>query len=197
MPFWRSPSPAGAGGGAVYEINTTAASDGRYKTDRIPLTHVLEKLATLQLYDFAWTADAVNIGKPPGQRDIGLIAQDVERVFPQFVGRLTAGGDRGEYMHVRYNLLSSVLVQGVNELHEALNVQMGRAASDRVQLHRHSVSIDHLQRELRTTQEELRDKEERLARLEHAQSQLSDAEQRIARLESLVESLISISERKM
>ena len=62
-------------------------SDARLKTDLLPVTDILERVDQLQLYDFEWNEKARLAGKVPGQRETGLIAQDVERVFPQFVGQ--------------------------------------------------------------------------------------------------------------
>jgi hypothetical protein len=89
------------------------ASDARFKTNVTPLTHVLEKLEQLRGVSFEWNeASAPLTGHTPGQRDIGVIAQEVEAVFPELV---TTWGDEG-YKAVAYEKLTGVLIAAVKEL---------------------------------------------------------------------------------
>jgi hypothetical protein len=94
-------------------------SDARLKTNITPLTHVLEKLAQLRGVSFEWNEAAVPVtGHMPGQRDIGVIAQEVEVLFPEFV---ITGPDG--YKAVAYDKLSSVLIAAAKELKAATEAQ--------------------------------------------------------------------------
>src|SRR5262249_15678537 len=95
-------------------------SDARLKTHVTPLTHVLEKVAQLRGVSFAWNAAAAPLtGHTPGQRDIGVIAQEIEGVFAEVV---TAWGEDG-YKAVAYDKLTGVLLAAVNELQAAMDAQ--------------------------------------------------------------------------
>lgn len=52
-------------------------SDENFKTDITPLESALEKITQLNGYSFTW--------KDTRKKDIGLIAQEVEKIFPDLV----------------------------------------------------------------------------------------------------------------
>lgn len=72
---------------------------------------VLDKLAKLRGVTWEWNDDAAIYGKQPGTRDAGVIAQDVEAVFPDLVTTAPEG-----HKLVNYNGLVGVLVEAVKEL---------------------------------------------------------------------------------
>jgi len=95
-------------------------SDARLKTNVTSLTHVLEKLDQLRGVSFEWNeASGPLTGHRPGQRDIGVIAQEVEAVFPELV---TTWGDEG-YKAVAYEKLTGVLIAAVKELKAETDTQ--------------------------------------------------------------------------
>ena len=78
--------------GDVFATSFTP-SDSRLKSQVTPLTHVLEKLAQLRGVSFEWNEAAAPLtGRTPGQRDIGVIAQEIEALFPSL---LPLGGQKG------------------------------------------------------------------------------------------------------
>ena len=86
-------------------------SDARLKTNIKPFPQVLDKLAQLEPVHFNW-----NPSNPPQLRvgsglQTGLIAQQVEPLFPDMV---TMGEDG--YRRVNYGQLPYLLLQGVREL---------------------------------------------------------------------------------
>jgi endosialidase-like protein/collagen triple helix repeat protein len=100
--------------------NVSSPSDARLKTNITPLTHVLEQLEQLRGVSFAWNDTAASLtGHTPGQRDIGVIAQEVEAVFPELV---TTWGEDG-YKAVAYEKLTGVLLAAVKELKAETNIQ--------------------------------------------------------------------------
>ena len=84
----------------------TQSSDRRLKTDIHPLTDALAGLARLQPVRYRFREGT---NRPEGAH-IGLIAQEVQAVFPELV---SAGADG--YLSVSYANLSAVLVQALHE----------------------------------------------------------------------------------
>src|SRR5262249_20965125 len=91
--------------GNVFATSFTP-SDARLKTQVTPLTQGLAKVAQLRAVSFAWSAAAAPLtGHAPGQPDIGVIAQELEAVFPELV--TTWGEDpEGPYKAVAYERLT-------------------------------------------------------------------------------------------
>jgi hypothetical protein len=84
----------------------------------------LEKLLSIRAVNISWQTDETN------KENLGLIAQDVENVFPQVVdeSKSFSETDDTEYLSVRYTELIPVLVKAIqelkaenNELREILN----------------------------------------------------------------------------
>lgn len=71
-----------------YEICTSQGncSDARYKRNLRPLDGVLHQVSRIGSYTFEWADNAHEIDKQPGEEEIGVIAQEVESVYPHLVG---------------------------------------------------------------------------------------------------------------
>lgn len=98
--------------GNLYPNTVIYASDRRLKTDIKPITDALDKLATLNPVTFRWDQDANKKYGFTGddRQHIGLIAQDVEKVFPETVITDAKGIKR-----VDYPALVSPLVEALKE----------------------------------------------------------------------------------
>jgi hypothetical protein len=94
----------------------TATSDERLKNINSNIENAIEKLLTLRTVNFSWKSDETN------KENLGLIAQDVEAVFPQVIekNKLNSGvdeqNDHTEYLGVKYTELIPVLVKAIQEL---------------------------------------------------------------------------------
>ena len=76
------------GGNGRFRYNIIAySSDERLKTNIKPIENALEKLMTLRGVTFDWTDEAGEAGFTPEQKynDVGVLAQEVEKVLPQLV----------------------------------------------------------------------------------------------------------------
>jgi hypothetical protein len=106
-----------ANNGDVFVNGTMVhSSDARLKTNIQPLTNVLEKLEQIRGVSYERVdAPAVADGSPR-RRDIGVIAQEVETVFPELV---TPSGYE-DYKAVAYQRLTAVLIEAVKELRAEL-----------------------------------------------------------------------------
>ena len=96
-----------------WQTNTPTPSDIRLKQNVRPLSHTLEKLQCLSGIRFTWkNEEEFGVGD-----QIGVIAQEVEAVFPELVSTVN---DR---KLVNYQSLIPVLIEAVKE-QQAILVQM-------------------------------------------------------------------------
>jgi len=97
----------------IIAAGSTFPSDERLKSQVVPLTHVLERLSGIQPISYEWNEQYEKMGyhRTPGERAIGLTAQEVERVFPELVSTF---GDHG-YKGLDYSRFSAVLLEGMKE----------------------------------------------------------------------------------
>ncbi len=102
-------------------------SDARLKRNIRPLTNTLDRLLTLRGYEFEFTPAAVEKGMVLPGRQNGLIAQEVEQVFPDWVGE-----DADGYKYVTERGVVALVVEAMRELrHEsALGTEVLRAEKD-------------------------------------------------------------------
>jgi hypothetical protein len=89
-----------------------ATSDKRLKTNIRPIKSALESLDAINGVTYNWNENAKSRGMTDESRQLGLIAQDVEKVFPEAVNTTQDG-----YKSVNYQSLVAPIVEGVKELH--------------------------------------------------------------------------------
>jgi hypothetical protein len=92
---------------ATGNIIAYVSSDERLKDNINPLSDSLEKLKNITPVDFSWKDHSKGWGSE-SPRDIGLLAQDVEKEFPTIVGTMNDG-----YKGIRYDRLVPVLVDSI------------------------------------------------------------------------------------
>jgi hypothetical protein len=103
-------------GNMVAAGNVSAYSDERLKEDVQPIKDALAKITLLDGVTFVWNNRSTLIGEP-GKADIGVIAQQVEKVFPEMVRASVDDPDTGEvYKTVSYSKLIPVLIEAIKEL---------------------------------------------------------------------------------
>ena len=98
--------------GSAHASSFPTSSDMRLKTDIKPLGQVLDKLDKLRGVSFEWNDLYKSMGRATGHREIGVVAQEVEAVFPELV---TTWGDE-HYRAVDHGRLTAVLIEAVKEL---------------------------------------------------------------------------------
>ena len=92
------------------------ASDIRLKGDIEPIANALEKVNSLSGFTYNWNQKGKDLGLVGGEHDslqVGLSAQDVEKVQPEVV-KPAAIGD--EYKTIQYEKLVPLLVESIKEL---------------------------------------------------------------------------------
>ena len=96
--------------------NVTAYSDIRLKEEIEPLQGSLDKLLGLNGVSFRWK-DLPDVVGHPGQKDFGIIAQEVEQVFPEVIHESPHESPEGDaYKTVAYDKLVPVLIEAIKEL---------------------------------------------------------------------------------
>ena len=96
-----------AAGAAIFNNNVTAFSDRRLKSDIQTVENALEKVEQLRGVTY------IRDDNVDGGQQLGVIAQEVEEVFPQVV--LTSDDERGT-KSVDYGRLTGALIEAVKEL---------------------------------------------------------------------------------
>jgi hypothetical protein len=94
---------------AAADVIAFASSDERLKENKVLLTDVLDKVNQLGGYEFDWIP-MEGIHENEGH-DIGVIAQEVEKVFPEIVTTRDNG-----YKAVKYEKLTAILIEAIKEL---------------------------------------------------------------------------------
>ena len=89
---------------------TSCSSDVRLKKNVTVISNALEKIGHLNGVSFEWN----DLSLSPGRRDIGVIAQDVERIFPSAVS--TEEGNGNHYKRVDYAVLVAPVIEAIKEL---------------------------------------------------------------------------------
>ncbi|WP_294317780.1 tail fiber domain-containing protein [uncultured Chryseobacterium sp.] len=103
-------------GGTVYTSRVQGTSDKRFKKDITPIYNATEKLNQLNGYTYTWRDRKEFPGQALGEgKDMGVIAQEVEKVFPDAVMTNKEG-----YKSVNYNALIPVLIESLKEAHREI-----------------------------------------------------------------------------
>ncbi len=79
------------------------SSDIRLKRDLVPLAGSLDKISKLKGYTFHW--------RNSGREDVGLVAQEVQDVFPELVH-----ASRNDKLGVQYGNLVAPMIEAIKEL---------------------------------------------------------------------------------
>jgi hypothetical protein len=104
--------------GNAYTTGTWGGSDARWKKNISDLGTVLNNLELLTPVSYNWRKDEFPDMHFDDSRQIGLVAQEVEKVFPDLVRT----DDKG-YKAVAYDKLSVVLLQGLKEQEQQIKSQ--------------------------------------------------------------------------
>ena len=102
-------------GDLEYTGNLTHTSDVRLKENLQPFTNTLDNLIQLNTYRFTWKQGIIPDLKLPASHQIGLIAQEVEKYFPEAVTLSTNG-----YKTVNYTMLGALVIPAIKELNNKI-----------------------------------------------------------------------------
>jgi hypothetical protein len=96
--------------GNVYANNFITPSDQRWKTNIKPIQNALDNVLKMQGVTYYWKVDEYPDKHFPEGEQVGFIAQEIEKVYPQVV--LT---DKEGHKSVDYSKLTPVLVEAIKE----------------------------------------------------------------------------------
>ncbi len=102
---------------AVYANTTSLTSDRNAKKDIVEIDDALSMLAKLKAYTFEF--------KSSGQKSAGLIAQEAQDVFPDFVTQL----EDIDYLSLDYNAILGYMYRGITQLAEANTLLKDRVST--------------------------------------------------------------------
>ena len=97
-------------GNICYVGSIAACSDIRYKKNIVPLSGALNNVLKLQGVNYYWKKDEFPDKQFSSDKQIGFIAQDIEKVYPEVV--IT---NKDGYKSVDYTRLTPILVEAMKE----------------------------------------------------------------------------------
>jgi len=100
---------------ATNDITAYYSSDARLKTNIEVIDNALEKISQINGVKFDWNETAREMYPDRTERDVGIIAQEIEKVLPEVVTHRDNG-----YMAVRYEKIIALLIEGVKELKQEI-----------------------------------------------------------------------------
>jgi hypothetical protein len=129
--------------GYVYARGDMLISDARYKQNIALIADPLATILQLRGVTFDWKPETEKEESFDPRRQIGFIAQEVEKVLPDLV-RTNADG----YKSVAYVNVVPVLVEAVKTLNEKLEAQQRQSEAKEKRLHTQQQEIDTLKAKL-------------------------------------------------
>lgn len=107
--------------GNSYSSGVWAGSDARWKKDLERITNTLPLVLRLQGYSYNWRDKEYPDMKFEKERQVGLIAQDVEKIYPELVRT-----DENGYKAVSYEKLTVILLESIKEQQKQIDEQKER-----------------------------------------------------------------------
>jgi hypothetical protein len=150
---------------------TNCSSDSRLKTNVVEISDALTKILQLRGVEFDWNEKA----RKPGAHGVGVIAQEIQSVFPTMVAE-----DENGYLGVDYAALVSPLIQSTKELYgmcKATDKQMLQIRDTVNQNSRDIASLQVENAELKSKTDRLEDENRRI------RADYEDLKQRLEKLE--------------
>jgi hypothetical protein len=100
-------------------------SDVRLKKNIVPLSNSLNKILNLQGVSFDWNKDISSYVGRSNESDIGLVAQEVEKIIPELVSETTIPNIEYKIKNVDYSKLVPVLVEAIKEQQDQIESLRG------------------------------------------------------------------------
>jgi hypothetical protein len=126
----------------VNGVNVT--SDQRFKQHIRPLGGALSTVLALRGVRYDWNALGVRHGGTAGAEQVGLIAQELEKVYPELVSTDAQG-----YKAVNYAQLTPVLIEALKEQQAQIEALKARAATAETKAARATATLETFEARLR------------------------------------------------
>jgi hypothetical protein len=104
--------------GTIHYTSLSASSDGRFKKNVQVISNPLDKLSSIRGVRFEWNEfindrrNGYELNKPT----FGVIAQELEEVFPELVSIWKLSDDCADARSVNYEKIIPILIEAVKEL---------------------------------------------------------------------------------
>lgn len=116
---------AGYFSGDVYSTGTYLPSDSKLKSGIKPFNRALASLKKINIYQFNFKSDEFPSLRLPTSQQIGLVAEEIESVFPEFIKQTahptqidSTGSiivEAVQFKSVNYDAMIPVLIQAIKE----------------------------------------------------------------------------------
>ncbi|MCB1180161.1 MAG: tail fiber domain-containing protein, partial [Leptospiraceae bacterium] len=107
---------------------TTCASDRRLKKNIQPIKNALNTILKIKPVNFTWNEKAKeNFGYENGQKDMGVIAQDIEKINPEWVENTNKGYKRVKDTFTKWYPINAI--QELKILFDSKNVEFANNLS--------------------------------------------------------------------
>ncbi len=133
--------------GSVETIVGTQTSSLRWKDSIKPLENMLEKINQLQGVTFTWKT-----GYGKGGNDLGFIAEEVGKIFPELVTYEKNGVDA---VTLNYPVMSAIAIEGIKELSKKNILMEYQIANQQKEIESYKSENDNLKSQLQTLQEKV------------------------------------------
>jgi hypothetical protein len=114
--------------GQVNAPNFYNSSDQRFKQNIRPIGSALASVLALRGVRYEWNALGIRRGGKAGAGQVGLIAQELEKVYPELVFT-----DKDGYKSVNYTQLTPVLIEALKEQQAQIETLKAQAAAAKAQ----------------------------------------------------------------
>ena len=121
----------------------TNTSDRRFKQNIRPLGGALASVLALRGVRYEWNALGVQHGGTAGAGQVGLIAQELEKLYPELVVTDAAG-----YKSVNYAQLAPVLIEAIKELKAENEALRRQGSAQTLRLDQQQASLNTLQAQM-------------------------------------------------
>ncbi len=111
--------------GSIWANGTTYASDERFKQNITAIQSALQKLLQINGVEYEMRADEFPKNHFQGNRQIGLLAQNVEKIIPEAVNEIDG------YKGVDYARLVPLLIEAIKEQNKKMEVQQNQIDEQR------------------------------------------------------------------
>ena len=122
--------------GQVRANGVVLTSDARFKQQVRPLGGALAAVQALRGVRYTWNALGIRHGGQAGAEQVGVLAQELEKVFPELV---STGADG--YKAVNYAQLTPVLIEAIKEQQQQIEALQAQNAA--LQSHAAQAQADH------------------------------------------------------
>jgi len=136
--------------GTVTAQNYACSSDVRYKKNITVIDKPLAKLLTLNGITYNW--DTANYKQFTDKRDMGFVAQDVEKVFPEIVYTDSKG-----YKSVAYDKITAVIVEAMKEMKKGNDAKMAALEKENKLLKEKVASLEKMNDRVATLEKMVKD----------------------------------------